>query len=64
MSFPLSGPARLAVLLAATVGLLFDGFELGLMPVAALSVSQDLLGEDYTRTLGGDWFARFTVPFR
>ena len=31
------------------------------MPVASLSVSQDLLGEDYTQTLGGDWFARFTA---
>jgi MFS family permease len=41
--------------------LLFDGFELGLMPLASLSVSQDLLGAGYTSTLGGDWFARFTA---
>jgi len=38
-----------------------DGFELGLMPVASLSVSQSLLGEAYTHALGGDWFARFTA---
>ena len=38
----LSQRARLAVLLAAIGGLLFDGVELGLMPVASLSVSQDL----------------------
>ncbi len=53
--------ARIAVLLAAIGGLLFDGLELGLMPVASLSVSRDLLGTDFTPTLGGDWFARFTA---
>ncbi len=53
--------ARVVVLGAAFGGLLFDGFELGLMPLASLSVSQDLLGAGYTPTLGGDWFARFTA---
>lgn len=57
----LSPRARYAVLLAAIGGLLFDGVELGLMPVASLSVSQSLLGAAYTPTLGGDWFARFTA---
>ena len=57
----LSRRARVAVLLAAFGALVFDGFELGLMPVASLSVSKDLLGADYTPTLGGDWFARFTA---
>jgi MFS transporter, SHS family, sialic acid transporter len=57
----LSGAARFAVLLAAVASLLFDGLELGLMPVASLSVSQSLLGESYTPELGGDWFARFTA---
>jgi MFS transporter, SHS family, sialic acid transporter len=57
----LSYRARLAILVAAIGGLLFDGLELGLMPVASLSVSQDLLGGAYTPTLGGDWFARFTA---
>ena len=56
------GPrARFAVLSAAFASLLFDGFELGLMPLVSLSVSQDLLGATYTPTLGGDWFARFTA---
>ena len=58
---PLSGRARVAVLAAAVLGLLFDGVELGLMPVASLSVSRSLLGDAYTPTLGGDWFARFTA---
>jgi MFS family permease len=61
MSIPLSRGARLAVLAAAFGALLFDGFELGLMPLASLSVSQSLLGAGYTATLGGDWFARFTA---
>jgi MFS family permease len=57
----LSTAARTAVLLAAICALLFDGLELGLMPVASLSVSQDLLGSSFTGTLGGEWFARFTA---
>lgn len=58
---PLSRSARVAVLVAASLGLIFDGIELGLMPVASLSVSKSLLGEAYTPTAGGDWFARFTA---
>lgn len=58
---PLSKSARTAVLAAACLGLVFDGIELGLMPVASLSVSKSLLGELYTPQAGGDWFARFTA---
>ena len=58
---PLGPHARRAVLLAAFLGLVFDGVELGLMPVASLSVSKSLLGHAFTPTLGGDWFARFTA---
>jgi MFS family permease len=50
-----------AVLAAAFLGLMFDGIELGLMPVASRSVSQSLLGADYTEALGGQWFAWFTA---
>ncbi len=57
----LSPTARAAVLIAAFLGLVFDGVELGLMPVASLSVSKSLLGEAYTPTLGGEWFAKFTA---
>jgi len=46
---------------AAFLGLLFDGVELGLMPVASLSVSKSLLGDAFTPAAGGDWFARFTA---
>ena len=61
MNTSLSKGSRYVVLFAAVGGLLFDGVELGLMPVASLSVSQSLLGDAFTPTLGGDWFARFTA---
>jgi MFS family permease len=62
MSGPSISPsARYVVLFTAIGGLLFDGVELGLMPVASLSVSQSLLGDAFKPTLGGDWFARFTA---
>src|SRR3990170_5917670 len=57
----LSKAGRNAVLAAAFLGLVFDGVELGLMPVASLSVSQSLLGTEYTKELGGKWFAWFTA---
>jgi MFS family permease len=57
----LSRHAQIAVLGAAFLALLFDGFELGLMPVAAGSVCKSLLGPEYTETLKGAWFARFTA---
>ena len=57
----LSSRSQILVLATAFAALVFDGVELGLMPVASLSVSQSLLGDAYTPTLGGDWFARFTA---
>ncbi len=58
---PLSPRERIAVLMAAFAGLVFDGLELGLMPIASLSVSKSLLGANYSARLGGDWFAAFTA---
>jgi MFS family permease len=60
-STTISVAARWAVLVAAFTGLGFDGIELGLMPVASLSVSKSLLGAQFSDTLAGDWFARFTA---
>jgi MFS family permease len=57
----LSTLGRMAVLTAAFLGLVFDGVELGLMPVASLSVTKSLLGVDYTSALGGAWFAWYTA---
>src|SRR4029078_5221246 len=57
----LSKAARIALLVAAFLGLLFDGFELGLMPVASRSVTQTLLGATYTEADNIRWFAGFTA---
>jgi SHS family sialic acid transporter-like MFS transporter len=57
----LSRKGRLIVLFAAFSGLLFDGIELGLMPIASGSVTASLLGEGFTDALAGVWFARFTA---
>src|SRR5262245_4843159 len=57
----LSKKARIFVLWVTFAGLLFDGVEMGLMPIASLSVSKNLLGTAYTEKLGGEWFALFTA---
>src|SRR5688500_13352835 len=57
----LSPPARVAVLAAAFAGLVFDGIELGLMPVASLSVTDSRMGIEFTVAACGLWFARFTA---
>lgn len=57
----MNGPARAMVLTAAFLGMVFDGLELGLMPVASLSLSRDLMGDAYTPEWGGIWFVRFTA---
>lgn len=58
---PLSRVARLAVLLASFFGLVFDGFELGLMPVASPAVTKSFYGEKYSNALDGKWFAQYTA---
>ncbi|MCA8989447.1 MAG: MFS transporter, partial [Planctomycetaceae bacterium] len=57
----MSASQRYLVLAAAFLAIVFDGVELGLMPVASLSVSKSLLGPAFTPELGGEWFARFTA---
>ena len=57
------------MLAAAFLGLVFDGFELGLMPVAAPSVTKSLLGPDAMKAMSaqelketiGNWFAMYTA---
>lgn len=56
----LSRGARWAVLAAAFAGLVFDGFELGLMPVASNSVAKSLLATE-DKAIIGKWFAYFTA---
>jgi predicted MFS family arabinose efflux permease len=57
----LSSRARAAVLVAAILAMLFDGVELGMMPIASIAVSRALLGTAWTPVAGGDWFARWTA---
>lgn len=57
----MSAAQRYLVLITSFLALVFDGVELGLMPVASLSVSKSLLGSAFTAELGGEWFARFTA---
>jgi len=57
----MSASQRYLVLVTTFLALVFDGVELGLMPIASLSVSKSLLGADFTTELGGEWFARFTA---
>ena len=57
----LTGGQRFLVLLVAFAGLVGAGFQLGLMPLAALSVSRDLLGPAFNHGVAGDWFARYTA---
>ncbi len=63
MSAPvtLSSAQRIFVLFVAFVGLVGAGFQLGLMPLASLSVSRSLLGAKFADGLAGDWFARYTA---
>jgi MFS transporter, SHS family, sialic acid transporter len=57
----LSAPGRWCALVAAFAGLLFAGVQLGLMPVASLSVSHSLMGSDFSQGAAGDWFGRYTA---
>lgn len=57
----MSASQRYLVLITCFLALVFDGVELGLMPVASLTVSKSLLGAAFTPELGGEWFARFTA---
>lgn len=58
---PLNPLARNCILAAAISGLLFDGVELGLMPVASISVTKSLMGDAYLPEAGGAWFAYYTA---
>ncbi len=57
----LSMNQRILVLIVAFGGLVFDGFELGLMPQASLPVTVSIMGEEYAKEHGGKWFAWYTA---
>src|SRR6185369_7840132 len=43
------------------LGLVFDGFELGLMPVASPPVTKSFFGDEFTSALDGQWIAWYTA---
>ena len=61
MTQPLSTAARYYVLGVAFAGLLFSGVQLGLMPVASLSVSRSLMGVEFNEADASRWFGRYTA---
>lgn len=60
-SSPLTSAQRFAVLFIAFIGLVGAGFQLGLMPLASLSVTRSLVGGEVPPGFSGDWFARYTA---
>ena len=58
---PLTKFQRFSVAFCVFLALLFDGVELGLMPIASLSVTRDLLKSNYSPQIGADWFAWLTA---
>lgn len=61
MTATLSPHARYLVLFVAFAALMFDGMELGLMPIAAGSIAKSFLGAEFTKELGGLWFAKLNA---
>jgi MFS family permease len=57
----LSPAARACVLIVAFTGLVFSGVQLGLMPVASLSVSRNLMGSGFSEAAASLWFGRYTA---
>lgn len=53
--------SRFVVLAAGFLGWLFAGMQLGLMPLASLSVSKSLMVSGFSDAIAGDWFARYTA---
>lgn len=50
-------------LVAALLGWLFDGFEMGLFPVVARPAVMELLGDQASDALFGRWYGVITAAF-
>lgn len=61
-SVKITGP-HLLVLLAAFLGWLFDGYEIGLFPIVARPALQNLLGAATSDALVGSWMGKITASF-
>ena len=62
LQVPGSG-ARTMALVAALLGWLFDGFEMGLFPVVARPAVMELLGDQASDALFGRWYGVITAAF-
>lgn len=56
-----SAAGRYAAVGVAFLGWMCAGVQMGVMPLAALSVSKDLLGADFSPAAAGKWFGYFTA---
>ena len=54
---------RNLALVAALLGWMFDGFEMGLFPIVARPVLRDLLGPGVDESLVGQWYGIITAGF-
>jgi len=52
---------RWLALAAGTLGWLFAGVQLALMPFAALTISKDLMGASFTAASADSWFAAYSA---
>ena len=50
-------------LIAALLGWMFDGFEMGLFPVIARPALQELMGDQFSDALSGRWYGVITAAF-
>ena len=50
-------------LVAALLGWMFDGFEMGLFPVVARPALQELMGDQFSDALFGRWYGVITAAF-
>ena len=58
-----AGAGRQLVLAGAFLGWMFAGVQMGIMPLVARAVSQDLIGAQFNERIAGQWFAWYTVAF-
>lgn len=58
-----SSRARSATLIAALLGWLFDGFEMGLFPLIGPAALKDLLGPDASQADATNWFSVIIAVF-
>src|SRR3569623_1437432 len=61
MNGTLSTRSTFLILINAFAGLVFAGMQLGLVPLASLSVSKFLMGDGFNAGVAGDWFARYSA---